>query len=106
MRKSCVFFTFLFLATLSAKAQIVPSGADPHWIHWKSLETTHYRVVYPQDADSLAREYAKSLEQYRLALKGSIGLAPNELYNLPMPVLLHSHSAVSNGFVTWAPRRM
>lgn len=106
MRKSCVVFTFLFLATLSAKAQIVPSGADPHWIQWKSLETTHYRVVYPQDADSLAREYAKSLEQYRLALKGSIGLAPNELYKLPMPVLLHSHSAVSNGFVTWAPRRM
>ena len=51
----------LMLSAGYAGAQIVIMGADPSAIKWKSLESEHFRVVYPEETDSLAREYAKSL---------------------------------------------
>ena len=89
-----------------AGAQIYTLGADPVSIKWKSLESEHFRIVYPEAADSLAREYARSLESFTAAQKFSCGFYPNELYKRRMPVILHAYSATANGMVTWAPRRM
>ena len=102
---------FLFLLSLTAFsvvsfAQIYTSGAENPSIKWKSLETENYRILYPASSDSLAIAYAKSLERFRLAEKSTSGFAPNEFYHKKMPVLLHAHSATSNGLVSWAPRRM
>ena len=106
MRKfSIIFFLFLtFPAGLSA--QIVTSGADPVSIKWKEMESENFRIVYPEETDSLAREYLRSLESFAAATRPTIGFSPNELYRRKMPVILHAYSATSNGMVTWAPRRM
>ena len=96
----------LMLSAGYAGAQIVIMGADPSAIKWKSLESEHFRVVYPEETDSLAREYAKSLESFYAAQKYSSGFAPNEFYKRKMPVILHAYTAEANGMVSWAPRRM
>lgn len=96
----------LMLSAGYAGAQIITMGADPTAIKWRSLESEHFRVVYPEAADSLAREYARSLESFSAVQKFSLGFFPNELYKRKMPVILHAYSAVANGMVTWAPRRM
>lgn len=106
LRRLCSIIICLTLSAVYAGAQVYTMGADPTAIKWKSLESDHFRVVYPEAADSLAREYAKSLESFAAMQKFSCGFSPNELYKRKMPVILHAYSAIANGMVTWAPRRM
>ena len=89
-----------------ARGQVYTLGADPVEVKWKSLETEHFRLVYPEATDSLAREYAKSLESFVHTTEPSIGFYPNQFYKRKMPVIFHAYSATSNGMVSWAPRRM
>ncbi|MBR1869437.1 MAG: hypothetical protein IJ799_05160 [Bacteroidales bacterium] len=96
----------LLLASVAGKAQFVTTGTDGASIRWRSIESASWKVVYPEGADSLAREYARALEGWRQAVGGSIGIAPNGNYRRKMPVVLHTGNAISNGMVTWLPRRM
>ena len=96
----------LLLASTAGRAQFVTSGTDRGSTRWRSVESASWKIVYPAGADSLAREYARSLEGWRQAVGGSIGIAPNGNYRTKMPVLLHTQNAISNGMVTWLPRRM
>lgn len=89
-----------------ARGQVYTLGADPVEVKWKSLETEHFRLVYPEASDSLAREYAKSLESFVHTTEPSIGFYPNQFYKKKMPVIFHAYSATSNGMVSWAPHRM
>ena len=106
MRRFLALFLLLAAASFSGLSQIYSIGADPVSVRWKELESRNFRIVYPEAADSLAREYAKALESFVAAQKHSSGFSPNEMYRKKMPVILHAYSAVSNGLVTWAPRRM
>ena len=106
MHRFGAFLLILLTSATVARSQIYTLGADPAGLKWRSLETENYRIVFPEEADSLAREYALSLEKFRNAIKGSIGFAPNEFYKRRMPVILHAYTAEANGMVTWAPRRM
>jgi len=105
-RVLCLAFLLAVLGAYSVNAQIYTLGSDPSRLRWRSIETENYRIIFPESADSLAREYAKSLEKFRNAIKSTIGFAPNELYKRKMPVILHACTAESNGMVTWANRRM
>ena len=87
-------------------AQFFSLGEDPGGLRWSSIETPTYRIVYPRGLDSLARVYAVSLEQVAGPVAGSIGLRPNCAYGNRMPVVLHAHTALANGQVTWTPRRL
>ena len=88
-----------------ARAQFVVPGDDPGSLRWYSLESAFYRVIYPEGADSLARSYARLLEQFRQPIGGSIGVTPGEGMKRKMPVILHTHHVYSNGSVGWAPFR-
>lgn len=95
----------LFLSCPGASAQFYTGGADPAGLKWFSISSKHYKVIYPEGADSLAGEYCRHLEHYRLAESASSGMAPGEGYRRRTPVILHTHHGISNGVVTWAPRR-
>ena len=100
-------FTILaLLSCINAGAQFYSAGDDPGGARWRSISSDHFRIIYPAGSDSLALRYGMELERWRLPLDGSIGYTPNGLYRRPLPVILHSFSATSNGAVTWAPRRM
>jgi len=92
-------------ATLAASAQFYSVGNEPP-MKWSQITTPGFRVVYPAGLDSLAREYAYSLEKYRQVVGNTCYTAPNELYRNPMPVVLHPFNAYANGSVSWAPRIM
>lgn len=104
-RKLLTFLTLLLLG-ISASAQVYSYGNDPASTKWNTIYTDSYRLVYPQELDSLARVYAYNLEKYKLPVGGSLGYVPNENYRKPMPVILHPYTAYSNAMVMWAPRRM
>ena len=95
----------LLLAAAPAGAQFYSVGNESP-MKWSTVRTDHYRLVYPEGLDSLARAYAVSLEQYQRVVGNSCYTAPNQLYSKPMPVVLHPFNAYSNGSVAWAPRTM
>ena len=106
MRRVILSIFILAASAGIARGQVYTLGADPVEVKWKSLETEHFRLVYPEATDSLAREYAKSLESFVHTTEPSIGFYPNQFYKKKMPVIFHAYSATSNGMVSWAPRRM
>ncbi len=99
-------FIFLISVSFPLSGQFTASGTDPAKVKWSYIETTNYKIIYPRGLDSLAFEYANSLEKYSAVLGNTCGYFPNEKYRKPMPVVLHPYNSYSNGFVSWAPRSM
>ena len=106
MRKSFLTLLTLALFALPAHAQFFLTGDDPGNLRWQSIETPHYEVVFPRGSDSLARVYARQLEQFRIPIGRSIGEVPGEGQRKKLPVVLHTQYPYSNGMMGWAPRRM
>ncbi|MCR5827233.1 MAG: hypothetical protein K6G53_02325 [Bacteroidales bacterium] len=88
-----------------ARAQFFTPGEDPGYLRWYSIETPYYQVIYPEGKDSLAREYGRLLEQFRVPLGRSIGFIPGVRQRNKMPVVLHAFHPYPNGAMGWAPTR-
>ena len=106
MKRFALTVILLALAAIPLRAQFYQAGDDPGHLRWYTLETPHYRLIYPAGADSLARSYGRLLEQFRVPMGRSYGLTPGEGQRRKMPVVLHTRNPFSNGSVGWAPRRM
>ena len=96
----------MLLAGFAARAQFFSSGDDPGGVRWSTVSSGNFRIIYPAGCDSLALRYGLALEKYAPAVGAGIGYGPNAEYRRPLPVILHPFSAVANGSVAWAPRRM
>ena len=94
-----------FLAGPLASAQFFQAGSDP-FTRWREMDTEHYRVVYPEGLDSMARAYVIDLELWQPKVGASAGMAPGSLQWGKTPVILHPWNPYSNGSVAWAPKRM
>ena len=93
------------LAGTAASAQFYQNGSDPFG-RWSSRNSAHYRIVYPDGLDSLAKAYLTDLEKWRPVVGQSAGTAPGSLQWGRTPVILHAANPYSNGSVAWAPKRM
>lgn len=82
-------------------AQFYSTGSDPARLKWSEIKTERYYIIYPAEADSLARRYAILLERSADAVNSPLRAKPRKL-----PVVLHPYNVYSNGLVSWAPRRM
>ena len=101
MRFICLFIAFVSLS-IHAKSQYVNFGTDPARIKWKMARTPHYKLIYPESNDSVAYRYALFLERTYPYMGNTIGGSEMRSF----PVVLHPGNMISNGLVTWAPRRM
>jgi len=96
----------LLASSIVCNAQFSTNGYDQARIKWYSVDFPSYTIIYPENCDSLAFSYGKELERYRVAEGISSGLVPG-IYNARRtPVILHTCYGLSNGSVTWAPRRI
>ena len=93
------------LAGTTARAQFFQAGSDPFG-RWYEMGTEHFRILYPQGLDSLARAYVVDLEKWQPTVGASAGMAPGSLHWGRLPVILHPWYPFSNGSVAWAPKRM
>ena len=93
------------LAGTAASAQFYQNGSDPFG-RWSAMGSDHYRIVYPDGLDSLARAYLLDLEKWQPVVGQSAGMAPGSLQWGRTPVILHPFNPYSNGSVAWAPKRM
>ena len=95
----------LFILPQFCLAQFYVTGDDPGRLKWKSVDTDHYRIIYPNGDDSLAFLYGRNLEKYRNSVSRTTGYLTSGGWGTKMPVVLHTWNG-ENGSVAWAPKRM
>ncbi|MDB5258357.1 MAG: hypothetical protein JWM14_3052 [Chitinophagaceae bacterium] len=93
-------FTFLLFSTTS-QAQFYSAGVDPSGVHWKQVKEDHIRIIFPEGYEQQALTLLGYLKEVR---KEAVQTLPSKVR--PISVVLHNQTAVANGFVTWAPKRM
>lgn len=81
--------------------QYFTSGEDPARVKYNYIQSPHFNVIYPRGADAYAARLASMLEQsFRHVQFSPLFKTRN------INVLVHTRNAASNGFVSWAPKRM
>lgn len=96
-----IFFCFIFLQGTQTYAQFYSAGQDPASIRWKQINTENFQVIFPDNYEEQARYIADILEHsYEYATK-SLNHNPRKV-----SVIVHNQTVISNGFVSWAPRRI
>ncbi len=101
MKKGIILLILSLLTMARAGAQYYDTGQDPASLRWLQIRTPHFRVIYPDDFGEEAGRYARLLEE---SFEKLSVLYPGVKTNIP--VIIHNHSMQSNGYVSWAPRRM
>ena len=101
MKKVVILLIMSLLTIARAGAQYYDTGQDPASLRWLQIRTPHFRVIFPDDFGTEAGRYARLLEESYEKLSV---LYPGVRTNIP--VIIHNHSMQSNGYVSWAPRRM
>ena len=82
-------------------AQFFSSGNEPFTTKWRSFETDKVKVIFPASIDSAASRFASFIDSsYSLLSKL---MSPK---SKKIAVIFHNQNVLSNGFVTWAPKRM
>ena len=90
MRKSILILGLLLACLFPARAQFYLVGDDPGHLRWYSVESAHYQIIYPAGTDSLARNYARALEQFRVPLGRSLGgMTPGDGQRRKLPLRTH-----------------
>lgn len=94
----------VFLAVLlnqNMQAQYFRTGIDPIGIRWEQINEKGFRLLFPKGFDEQAILYQNLVVQGIPAIGASLDHFPRKF-----PLVIHSFSAVSNGYTIWAPRRI
>jgi hypothetical protein len=91
----------LLLRVNSVSGQYYDTGQDPASLKWMQIKTERFTVIYPEKYGSGGKAFAESLDQ---AYSKLITLFPEKKFKIP--VVIHSLTSQSNGYVAWAPKRM
>ncbi|MCW3789035.1 TolB family protein [Plebeiibacterium sediminum] len=87
--------------SISVKSQYYTSGEDPHSLKWNQIETPNFKLVFPEAYSEKAQYIVKLLEEVYQQGGRSLNHSPKKIR-----VLIHPETSYSNGFVTWAPKRI
>ena len=96
-----ILLIILLLSPVIINAQYYETGQDPANLKWMQVKTGKFTVIYPEKYGKEGIEFAKSLDKANSALAS---LFPEMKFRLP--VVIHSFTVESNGYVAWAPKRM
>ncbi|MBQ7213562.1 MAG: hypothetical protein IJS25_03405, partial [Bacteroidales bacterium] len=90
-----------WLASTPLYAQFYPSDAEPASTRWEYISMPQADLIFRQGRDREAQYMARTLMRIDTAVRKSL-LQPLRR----IPIVMHSQSMTSNGFVVWTPRRM
>jgi hypothetical protein len=96
-----ILLTTFFYISLSSVAQYYDSGQDPASVKWMQIKSGHFRIIYPDSYGEQGIAFARALNNASARLTE---LFPEKKFVIP--VIIHSLTTQSNGYVSWAPRRM
>lgn len=102
MKYFCILIALiLFFRFQNGSAQYYNTGQDPSTVRWQRVKTAKFDVIFPESYGKTGLDFARTLESSYSELAALFPLKKSRL-----PVVIHSHSLRSNGYVAWAPRRM
>ena len=101
MKKTVFLLLIIFSSAITSKAQYYIKGQDPSSIHWKEINTEHFQVLFPESYSKEGQRLTNILEYSFPHVSEQLGHQPSKI-----PVIVHNYSAISNGFVSWAPKRI
>lgn len=82
-----------------AAAQTVLDN-NPTFLRWNKINTPHFRVLFPRGFENEAQRMANTLEHIHEPEARTLGERPRRI-----SIILQNQSAISNGFVSYLPRR-
>jgi hypothetical protein len=100
LNKALYLFMLIFI-TSHLEGQFYSQGEDPASVKWEKIQTGNFSLIFPKGFYADANRFANLLEYYRPYSSHSLKILP-----VRIPVVVHTHSVISNGFVSWAPKRM
>jgi len=92
--------TTLLIFIISINFSWAQTGANPPSVKWQQINTKHFQVIFPEELTPEGQHLANTLEYIHGPLSGSLGRAPHKI-----PLILQNQGVISNGFVSWSPRR-
>ncbi len=98
--KLVLLLVFLF-STYNSNAQFYEYGQEPASVNWLKIDSDHFKLIYPEELKRDAIKVLSLLEKNYQINSSQLDHQPKKI-----PVILHTHSVRSNGFVIWAPKRM
>ena len=97
----CSASLLLCLTFFNTRAQeSVTQETNAPSVNWYQINTPNFRLLYPRGFETQAQRVANTLESIREPEAKSMGALPKKI-----SIILQNQSAISNGFVTLAPRR-
>lgn len=93
--------TLLLVAFSKNFAQYYSSGSDPARLQWRQIQTPVVRLVFEKNLEKEALRLAAFIDSMAPRIGRALNHRPGRI-NL----LIHNHTGYSNGFVSWAPKRM
>jgi len=101
MKKFVFFLLIASFTTGALRAQYYVKDQDPASIRWKEINTEHFQILFPENYSKEGQRLTNILEYSFPHVSEQLGHQPSKI-----PVIVHNYSAVSNGFVSWAPKRI
>ena len=99
--RSVIITLFILLSRLTLNAQYYDTGQDPASLKWLQIKTEKFKIIYPKSYGEEGILFARALEKSASQLTT---LFPNNKFKIP--VIIHNYSVESNGYISWAPKRM
>ncbi len=94
--------SFILVLNLSnGYSQFFTTGQDPFLTDWEQIKTENFQIIYPEEFYKEANRLANLLDYSYSYISESLDKEPGKV-----SVILHNSSVLSNGYVSWAPKRM
>ena len=93
-----VLITCLSLVSFAQSETVLEN--NPTFLKWNQVRTDHFRILFPQGFDDQAQRMANTLEHIYGPEARTMGETPRRI-----SVVLQNQSSLSNGFVSYLPRR-
>jgi len=95
-----LFIIFFLGSSAFSHAQFYQYGQPPSDLNWEKIESNHFLVIYPEEIRNEAKRTLIILERNYFRNSNPLGHNPEKV-----PIILHNHTVVPNGFAMWAPKR-
>lgn len=105
IRPAHIIFLLALLWALPISAQYYISGHDNSRIHWKEIETQHFRIVYPEQLEWQALRLASYCDTFAYYNANELKINQKKRQTKP-PIIIHASGSYSNGLSAWAPKRI
>jgi hypothetical protein len=102
MRFKSILLAIIFLfISVHVSAQYYETGQDPASLKWMQIKTGRFNIIYPAKYGDQGIKFAHEFERASSDLGA---LFPERKFRIP--VIIHNFTTISNGYVSWAPRRI